>query len=99
MCIRDSYYIDGKAHRGDVDEKETVTLPGSVYWSGIESRYFVSAVIPRIQGEGLAAQYGVTPLTGDLAGGNGVWAGVVEPKIMIAPGDSGKADFSVYSGP
>jgi len=93
------YYVDGKAQRGDVDDKETVTLPGSVYWSGIESRYFVSAVIPRVQGEGLAAQYGVTPLTGDLAGGSGVWAGVVEPKVMIAPGESGKANFSVYSGP
>jgi YidC/Oxa1 family membrane protein insertase len=93
------FYINGDVDRGDNEKKELVTLPGAVNWSGVESRYFISAVIPRIQGEGLAAQYGVKPLTGDGTGASGVWAGIVEPKIMIAPGESGQAAFSVYSGP
>jgi YidC/Oxa1 family membrane protein insertase len=93
------FYINGNVDRGDNEKKELVTLPGAVNWSGVESRYFISAVIPRIQGEGLAAQYGVKPLTGDGTGGSGVWAGIVEPKIMIAPGETGNAAFSVYSGP
>jgi len=93
------FYINGGVDRGDMEKKELVTLPGAVNWSGVESRYFISAVIPRMQGEGLAAQYGTEPLAGEQAGANGVWAGVVEPKIMIAPGETGKAAFSVYSGP
>jgi YidC/Oxa1 family membrane protein insertase len=93
------FYINGDVDRGDDEKGELVTLPGAVNWSGIESRYFISAIIPRIQGEGLAAQYGTKPLTVDGAGGSGVWAGVVEPKIMIAPGETGQAAFSVYSGP
>lgn len=93
------FYLNGDVDRGDNEKKELVTLPGAVNWSGVESRYFISAVIPRIQGEGLAAQYGVKPLTGDGKGASGIWAGIVEPKIMIAPGETGHAAFSVYSGP
>ncbi len=93
------YYVGGDADRGDDDKKEEVTIPGVVNWSGVESRYFISAIIPRVQGEGLAAQYSIKHLSGDEAGASGLWAGVVEPRAMIAPGQSGKAAFSIYAGP
>ncbi len=93
------YYVDGKAHRGKTDKKEEVSIPGGVYWSGIESRYFISSIIPRVQGEGLAVQYASTALTDMAPGATGLWAGVVEPTLIIPPGETGKAAFSVYAGP
>ncbi|MFH1831107.1 MAG: membrane protein insertase YidC [Pseudomonadota bacterium] len=93
------YYVDGKAHRGDIAKTEEVSIPGGVYWAGIESRYFISSIIPRIQGEGLAVQYASKALADKAPGATGLWAGVVEPTLIIPPGETGKAAFSVYSGP
>jgi len=92
------FFSDGKVHR-EKDVDESVSVPGSVYWSGIESRYFISAIIPRVQGEGLAAFYGAEGVEGAKPGTQGVWAGVRLPSMPMAPGQKASAAFTVYSGP
>ncbi|MBT3181509.1 MAG: membrane protein insertase YidC [Deltaproteobacteria bacterium] len=95
------YFMDGEAHR----EKSVAKMGtlnenvGSVYWSGLESRYFFSAIIPRTQAMGIAAEYGAKALQGEEPGTVGVWAGVSMPSVVIPIGDTEITNFSVYVGP
>ncbi len=92
------YYVDGKTHRAK-DLKPTQTISGGAYWAGIESRYFISAVIPRIQGEGLAVEVGGGEVAGAEAGTHAFWAGIEQPAISVPPGGSASSTFSIYAGP
>ncbi len=96
--VQPAYYSDGKVHR-EKKVAETVSVPGAVYWSGLESRYFISAVIPRVQGEGLAAFYGAQKVEGEKPGTMELWAGASLPAAPIMPGQSTSFAFTVYSGP
>ncbi|MFA5812353.1 MAG: membrane protein insertase YidC, partial [bacterium] len=95
------YFIDGKARRATDVQKlvRPASFTGSVYWAGIESRYFLSAVIPRMQGEGLAAEYGNAGQPADAQSPQGLWAGVALPSTAIPAGETAKSAFSVYAGP
>lgn len=92
------YYVGGKVNReanltktqGGVDKE------GMVLWSGIESRYFLSAVVPRVQGEGVSLKFGVTDAQ---EAGHGVWAGAALPSVTTTPGEVTGFKFSVYAGP
>lgn len=95
------YYLDGKANReaniakiGTRSEKI-----GSLYWAGLESRYFISALIPRQQGEGLVAEYGVSPMPDEAKGTTAVWAGAALATATIPAGGKTEAVFSAYVGP
>lgn len=95
------YYIDGKTER----ERKVAELGklnenmGSVYWSGLESRYFLTAIIPRQQGSGISAEYGTMRSDDMPRGTTSVWAGVALPKLLVPIGDTEKAAFSAYAGP
>ena len=93
------YYLDGKVHRerkvGALAER--VELGGQVYWSGLESRYFLAVVIPRVQG--VSVEYGAEELESETKGARGLWAGVMLPSKVVPAGESGEAKFSIYAGP
>lgn len=95
------FYLDGKVKR----ETNLGKMPprteaeGQVLWAGIESRYFLGAVIPRVQGQGLAIEYGKGGEDGQLAEGQGLWAGAILPAVSAPAGESARALFSVYAGP
>jgi len=92
------YFLNGEVEREKkvAGLSESSTTSGQVSWAGLESRYFLSVVIPRVQAQGLAVSYGgVTPEQG---GDRGLWAGVSLPKIHIPVGDTERANFSVYVG-
>ncbi len=92
------YFLNGEVEREKkvAGLSESSTTSGQVSWAGLESRYFLSVVIPRVQAQGLAVSYGgVTPEQG---GDRGLWAGVSLPKIHIPAGDTERANFSVYVG-
>jgi len=95
------YYMDGKAERekslNKIGTKSEMT--GSVLWSGLESRYFLSTVIPRVQGNGVSAEFGVRALPETAPGTMALWAGAALPTAIIPSGDTTTAVFSVYSGP
>lgn len=95
------YYLDGKVHRESNVAKigEEATKKGQVLWSGLESRYFLGAVIPRVQGEGMAVEFGSSVVPEAPLGTNALWAGAKLPKISIPSGDTVKSGFSVYVGP
>jgi YidC/Oxa1 family membrane protein insertase len=95
------YFLDGKAIR----EAKVLELgrqnetAGAVYWAGVESRYFISVIVPRQQGDGLSAGYGATRTSDMPEGQMAVWGGVSLPKIVIPSGDTENAVFSAYAGP
>ncbi len=96
------YYLDGNVER----EKDAAKMGprteqgGAVLWSGLESRYFLSVIVPRLQGMGLAAEYGAAPAPdGSPAGTHAVFAGAVMPQTVIPAGASSTVTFSAYAGP
>lgn len=92
------YYIDGKVHREGNPAKlaKRTDRAGAVYWSGMESRYFLSVIVPRVQGQGLSVAYGAEGIS---EGVYGMWAGAALPEVIVPPGGSSRAIFSVYAGP
>ncbi len=94
-------YIDGEVEREQSVAKipERVVRDGQVYWSGLESRYFLGAIVPRVQGQGLGIEYGAAPATaGSPEGARGLYAGATLPKIVVPQGERAQALFSVYAG-
>jgi len=95
-----TYYMGGKIHRNkrisklSAEEKKT----GDLFWAGIEGRYFLSSIIPRVQGEGVSVEYGVKAIKNE-PGKTSVWIGASLPSMDIPAGSVGTASFSVYSGP
>lgn len=94
-------YVNGKVHRQENIAKiaKPSEQQGQVLWSGLESRYFLGAVIPRVQGQGLSSEYGLTELPDAPAGSRGMWAAVALPSIALPAGASASALFSAYAGP
>ncbi len=93
-----AYYLDGKVERPkELKQQETKT--GKAYWAGIESRYFISAVIPRVLGEGLAVDLGGGVVSGAPQGTTGYWVGVMQPALSLPAKGSASTTFSVYIGP
>ena len=93
--------IDGSVKRENNLSKlsERTEQSGLLMWSGIESRYFLGAVIPRVQGEGLGALYGSADLKEGERGARSVMAGAILPQLSAADGAVTKGSFSVYGGP
>ena len=95
------YYFDGKVHR----EADTAKLAprtdkqGQLMWAGLESRYFIGAVIPRVQGQGLSVEYGAEGLPGQVAGARELFAGAALPSVTAPSGDAVRSLFSAYAGP
>jgi YidC/Oxa1 family membrane protein insertase len=91
------YDLDGSVHR----EKQLdarMAKSGKAFWAGVESRYFLSAVIPRVQGEGLEVIAGGSAIK-EPSGAHELYAGAVLPALALPAGASGKALFTVYAGP
>lgn len=95
------YLIDGKVHRVTDTQKleKPAIFTGAVYWAGLENRYFLTAIVPRVQGENLAVEYGNAGKPAEAASSLGLWAGAAFPSTSIPSGEKSKADFSVYAGP
>ncbi|MBI4126326.1 MAG: membrane protein insertase YidC, partial [Deltaproteobacteria bacterium] len=95
------YYVDGKVER----ERDVAGLPASVehtgalYWAGVEDRYFIAAIIPRVQESGLAAWIGSANATDQEPGARGVAGGVTLSRAVIPPGERVTHAFTVYAGP
>jgi len=88
---------------GDVEREANVaslqvsqSQAGPVYWAGVEDRYFLGAIIPRVQEQGMQVVYGAKPLGGDE---HGVFAGVQLARKSVLPGQTIQHNFSLYAGP
>lgn len=95
-------FVDGKAKReADVAKMlaQKIQESGAILWSGIESRYFLSAVIPRVQSEGLSTSFGAVDLSTLAQGARGLWVSTQEPMAIVPAGDMLSVGFSVYAGP
>lgn len=95
------FYLDGKVHRESNIAKiaEKSEIQGALLWSGLESRYFLGVVIPRVQGDGMGVSFGQTKVIDAPEGTMGLWVGAALPAVSIPAGDVTKSDFSVYLGP
>lgn len=90
------YMINGDVERerspGGIEEVEFSS--GMVYWAGIEDRYFLSAIVPRSEGE-----LGIKLERFGTGADAGFYSGVVMPEETVAPGTTQEYNFSVYAGP
>lgn len=91
------YMLDGKVtrERSPAKIKKEEIRSGRLYWAGIEDRYFLTAIVPRGEGEQLGvemARFG----EGDKAGFS---SGVALPEATIAPKGAQEYNFTVYAGP
>nr|HPM41971.1 membrane protein insertase YidC [bacterium] len=68
-------------------------------WAGLESRYFIGAIIPRVQGQGLSVEYGAEGLSGEASGARELFAGAALPSVTAPSGDAVRSLFSAYAGP
>lgn len=97
------YFLDGKVYRetNSANLAASTTKEGSIYWSGIESRYFLGALIPRVQGQGLSTTYGASEIkdTALPQGSRSVFTSAALPSMSIPTSGSSEALFSVYAGP
>lgn len=67
------------------------TLAGNIKWMALESRYFMTSVIP-VKEQAATVRLSVLP-------GNGVEAQYVEPEQTIDPGGQLKLEFLLFFGP
>jgi YidC/Oxa1 family membrane protein insertase len=94
------YYLNGKTER----EHNVAKIPasqeftGTLYWAGLEDRYFLAAVIPRNQSSQTSAEVGAEEMEG-VKGARRVWSGAALASTSIPPGEKVIHKFSVYAGP
>ncbi|PIU54757.1 MAG: hypothetical protein COS89_09160, partial [Deltaproteobacteria bacterium CG07_land_8_20_14_0_80_38_7] len=92
------YFINGSVNRltnlKKISEQEDLT--GSVYWCGLESRYFLSAIIPREQNSQLTAEFGAKQAENK---DTFLYSGVALANTIISPKEKAVHKFAVYSGP
>lgn len=95
------FYLDGKVRREANVAKlaPTAEQNGTLLWAGLESRYFLGAIVPRVQGQGLSVEYGAAELAGAELGTRSLFAAAALPQMTAPQGDVAKALFSVYAGP
>ncbi len=93
------YYLNGKTKREtNVAKISTEEKTGTLYWAGLEDRYFISAVIPRDVSSSLSAEISSSELK-DVLGGRVLYSGAALAQTSIAPGEKATHRFSVYAGP
>lgn len=94
------YYLNGKVER----EQNVAKIPtsqeftGTLYWAGLEDRYFLTAVIPRDQSSQTSAEIGAGEIK-DVIGARVVTSGAALANTSILPGEKAVHKFSVYAGP
>lgn len=101
------YFMDGSVEReksvGKVGELQIVSPDqqngGSMYWAGLESRYFLSVVIPRTMSSGVSAVMGAEPVKGDAPGTTKLMSGAVLAPITVVPNGTSEVSFTTYMGP
>lgn len=91
------YYMNGKVTR-DANPSainQTEVKIGKIYWAGVEDRYFMSVIIPKIASE----EYGLKLAKFGSNEDEGFYSGIVLPVASIA--SQGKQDyaFSIFAGP
>jgi len=101
------YYLDGKVHR----QKNVAKIPaaqifssdpqkgGGLYWSGLEDRYFLGAIIPRALSPDVAAIMGSEPMKDVGGGARELYSGTVLPKQDLLQGGMVEQKLTVYMGP
>jgi YidC/Oxa1 family membrane protein insertase len=101
------YYLDGKVRR----EKKVAKIPasqvmnpdpqsgGGLYWSGLEDRYFLSAIIPRALSSEVSAVMGSEPLESVGIGARALFAGAVLNEMNVLEGGAAEQNFTAYLGP
>ena len=93
------YYLNGKTKRetniGKISDEEKT---GTLYWAGLEDRYFLSVVIPRDASSQISADIGALDLKDDK-GGKLLYSGAALATTSIPPGEKVTHKFSVYAGP
>ncbi|MFH1874635.1 MAG: membrane protein insertase YidC [Pseudomonadota bacterium] len=94
------YYLNGSVER----ESNVSKIPleedftGTVYWAGLEDRYFLSAIIPRDQSSQTSAEIGAKDIS-NIQGGRKVYAGAALANSSVPPNSQVVHKFSVYAGP
>ncbi len=93
------YYLNGSTKRETniakiSDEQKT----GTLYWAGLEDRYFISAVIPRDVSSQISAEIASKELEG-TKGGAELSTGAALATASISPGQKVVHKFSIYAGP
>lgn len=90
------YFLDGKAQRENSPDKleEAVIKGGRLYWAGIEDRYFLGAILPRLGSEELSVE--IASLGGETPG---FLSGVVLPESTLVQKGNKEYNFTVYGGP
>lgn len=93
-------YVDGSVIREQSEKKlkEGVVRAGKVYWGGIESRYFLSAVVPKESTDNQRALFSEDATT-EPKGDKIIFSNIELAPATIAAGDTAKHVFSVYAGP
>lgn len=94
------YYLNGKTKReqnvAKISKSEERT--GTLYWAGLEDRYFLMAVIPRDVSSQISAEIETKGLE-DAKGGTALYSGAALATISIAPREKATHKFSIYAGP
>ncbi|MBI4211780.1 MAG: membrane protein insertase YidC [Deltaproteobacteria bacterium] len=87
------YYLAGKTERRPSQELagKSQVFSGNLYWAGMEDRYFLAAILPRVQSEGTSVEY--------RSHDHSMNTTVGLAKTMIAPAASTQFHFSVFAGP
>lgn len=91
------YLLNNKVEKENNPAKieEMELKSGNVYWTGIEDRYFLAAILPREQGVDL----GVKLAKFNENKTDNFYSGIVFPEDSISKGLNKVYKFSVYAGP
>lgn len=91
------YYIDGDVER--IEETDSLSTPvsssGSIAWGGMESRYFLAAIVPQEQ----SSQNSFTASTQPYSIGTLLDSKMVTAPILIPRGGSVHQGFTMFVGP
>lgn len=89
------YLVDGSVTR-EHDPQESTQAEGRIYWAGVESRYFLSAMVLRADNRATVTTKGVQDQSGKLTS---ILTTTALPTRAIAPGTSTVYPFTIYAGP
>lgn len=93
------FYFNGKVTRKTSAAGEKQEETGTALWAGLENRYFIGTVIPRLAGNELSVLSGEKNLDSLKKGAVGLWDGIALPPFAVPAKDSTTNSFSVYAGP
>jgi YidC/Oxa1 family membrane protein insertase len=94
------YYLNGSVKRESNVAKITKEQEqsGTLYWAGLEDRYFLTAIIPREGSSDTTVSIGSQELS-QIKGGHELISGAALAKTSIPQGEKAVHKFSVYAGP